>query len=107
MTFGERVVLIALAIPKGKITTYGTVARVAGGGNMASRSVTSILGKAYERGQKNIPFHRIVYANGTVWMTESNKKARMKKYREEGIIVDERGRIQNFEEILYDISKKS
>ena len=105
MTFGERVVLIALSIPKGKVTTYGRIARVAGGGNMASRSVTSILGKAYSQGQKDIPFHRIVYSDGRVWMSESHEKERMRKYKEEGILLDSKGRVIDFENVLYDIPK--
>ncbi len=63
-TFSERVSKIALEIPKGRVTTYGAIARAAGAGPMAAQSITSILGKAYENGAKNIPFHRIVYADG-------------------------------------------
>ena len=95
-TFSERVVRVALSIPFGKVATYGQIARAAGGGNMASRSVTGILGKAYEAGEKNIPFHRIVYADGKVWINDEHFKERMKRYREEGIEVDERGRIKDF-----------
>lgn len=38
----------ALAIPKGRVTTYGRIARAAGGG---ARSITSILAKAYRAGE--------------------------------------------------------
>ena len=41
---------------------------------MASQSITTILGKAYKQGEKNIPFHRIVYADGTVWLSDKYKK---------------------------------
>ena len=44
-TFSERVVELALSIPKGKVTTYGAIARAAGAGPMAAQSITSILGK--------------------------------------------------------------
>ena len=97
-TFSERVVRIALSIPKGKVATYGQIASAAGGGNMASRSVTGILGKAYEAGEKNIPFHRIVYAGGKIWINDEYREKRMKLYKKEGIEVDERGRIKDFEE---------
>ena len=99
-TFSDRVIKIALAIPKGKVMTYGQIAQKAGGGPMASRSVTGILGKAYEAGQKDIPFHRIVYANGRVWISDTYAKERLKKYKEEGIEVDAKGRITNFGEVL-------
>ena len=101
-TFSERVVRIALSIPLGKVATYGKIAQAAGGGSMASRSVTGILGKAYEAGEKNIPFHRIVYAGGKIWINDEYRDKRMKLYKKEGIEVDDRGRIKNFEEKLFE-----
>ncbi len=95
-TFSERVLEIALAIPAGKVMTYGDIARFAGGGAMASQSITGILGRAYDRGVKDIPFHRIVYADGRVWIDERHRKERMQKYKTEGIHLDERGRIKDF-----------
>lgn len=99
-TFSERVVRIALSIPKGKVTTYGRIAKAAGGGTMASQSITSILGKAWENGEKNIPFHRIVYADGHIWIDAKHRKERLKHYKEEGIELDDRDRIKNFRDIL-------
>ncbi len=101
-TFSERVVRVALSIPFGSVATYGQIARAAGGGSMASRSVTGILGKAYDKGEKNIPFHRIVYSDGRVWINDSHRKERMKKYKQEGIEVDARGRIKDFESKLFE-----
>ena len=103
ITFSERVVKIALAIPKGRVTTYGRIARAAGGGPMASQSITSILGKAWENGEKNIPFHRIVYADGRIWVDAKHRKERMKRYREEGIELDEKDRIKNFRTLLWEL----
>jgi len=101
-TFSQRVVLIALSIPKGKVTTYGSIARAAGAGPMASQSITSILGKAYDAGERRIPFHRIVYADGRIWINESHRIERMKLYKKEKIEVDERGRIKDFREKLFE-----
>jgi methylated-DNA-protein-cysteine methyltransferase-like protein len=102
MTFSERVVAIALRIPKGKVLTYGGLAKLAGGGPMASQSITTILGKAYDRGETGIPFHRIVYADGRVWMSTEYEKERLKKYKAEGITLDAKGRIIDFYEKIYD-----
>ena len=102
MAFGERVIVIARSIPKGKVMTYGGIARAAGGAPITAQSITSILGKAYDRGAKDIPFHRIVYSDGRVWIDESHYKERMQKYAEEGIEVTERGRIVNFEQKLFE-----
>ncbi len=95
-TFSERVVLIALSIPKGRVTTYGRIARAAGTGPMASQSITGILGKAYDAGARSIPFHRIVYADGRIWVSENCRKERMKLYKKEGIEVGKNGKISAF-----------
>jgi alkylated DNA nucleotide flippase Atl1 len=49
-SFSERVVAIALSIPPGRVATYGAIARAAGGGGMASQSITGILAKQKGRG---------------------------------------------------------
>ncbi|MDP9249402.1 MAG: MGMT family protein [bacterium] len=121
-TFSERVVKIALEIPKGKVMTYGDIARVAGAGastgsassnrgTMAAQSITSILSK-YEAGLKNtrlagrksrqVPFHRIVYADGRIWVSPSRRKERLALYKKEGIKLDAKDRIVNFRDILID-----
>lgn len=98
--FSLRVYDLALSIPAGRVTTYGALAKAAGGGPMASRSITSILSKAPN--PHAIPWHRIVYAGGKVWLDNEHEAARQKMYKREGIIVDTKGRIKNFEEIFYD-----
>lgn len=99
-TFSERVVKIALEIPPGRVTTYGRIARAAGSGPMASQSITNILGKAYQNGMKNIPFHRIVYSDGKVWLSGGYKDKRLALYKKEGIKLDKNNRIINFRDIL-------
>ena len=101
-TFSERVVELALSIPKGRVSTYGALARAAGAGPMAAQSITAILGKAYDSGVESIPFHRIVYAGGKIWTHPKYHKERMKKYKKEGIEVDAKGKIKNFREILFE-----
>lgn len=101
-TFSQRVVEAALSIPAGRVTTYGRLARACGAGPMASQSITGILAKAYNEGEKNLPFHRIVYANGTIWVNDEYKAKRMKLYKKEGIEVDAKGKIKNFEEIIFE-----
>ena len=101
-TFSERVIKIALAIPRGRVTTYGRIARAAGAGPMASQSITNILGKAYMAGVKNIPFHRIVYADGKIWVSDEYKKKRLALYKKEGIKLDKNNRIMNFRDVLFE-----
>lgn len=80
-TFSQRVVDAALDIPFGRVTTYGQIARACGGGGQAARSITSILAKAYTAGEKNIPFHRIVFAGGKVWLNNEYSARRLKLYK--------------------------
>ena len=102
MTFSEYVVKLARMIPKGRVTTYGRIARAAGGGTMASQSITAILGKAYNEGVKDIPFHRIVYANGRVWIDDIHKKERLCLYKKEGIELDTNNKIKDFNDVVFE-----
>lgn len=103
-SFSERVVRAVLSIPKGRVTTYGRIAVACGGGAMASQSITAILGKAYTNGQTDIPFHRIVYADGRIWVDSTHRTKRLKLYKQEGIELDGKDRIKNFKEKLFDFS---
>ncbi len=104
LTFSERVVKIALSIPKGRVTTYGRIARAAGAGPLAAQSITNILGKAWDAGGKNIPFHRIVYADGHIWVDARHRAERLKRYRQEGILLDAKDRICNFRTVLFELT---
>ncbi len=91
-----------MSIPKGRVSTYGRIAKAAGSGSMASQSITSILAKAYQSGYKNIPFHRIVYANGKIWINDKYYKTRMNLYKKEGIEIDDKNKIKNFMDKLFE-----
>ncbi len=103
-TFSDRVIKIALSIPKGRVTTYGRIARAAGAGAIAAQSITTILGKAHDNGVKNIPFHRIVYADGHIWVSPSHRKERLELYKKEKIELDKNDRIKNFRDILIEFT---
>ena len=102
MTFSERVLKLALSIPKGRVSTYGRIARAGGAGPMASQSITTILSKAWEAGEHKIPWHRIVYADGRVWVNEDHKAERLRLYKKEGIKIDKNGRIIDFNKVLFE-----
>ncbi len=100
--FSKRVIDIARAIPKGRVTTYGIIAERAQGGKMAARSITSILSKAYDSGIKDIPFHRIVYIGGKVWMNNEVDGKRKKLYKQEGVEIDEKGYVKDFWDVVWE-----
>ncbi len=97
--FSRRVWELAMMIPPGRVTTYGILARAAGGGAMASQSITTILSKAPH--PESIPFHRIVYSDGRVWITPEYEALRKQYYNHEGIKLDNKNRIIDFQEKLY------
>jgi methylated-DNA-protein-cysteine methyltransferase-like protein len=98
-TFSQRVWELATSIPEGHVTTYGILAKAAGGGAQSARSVTGILGKAPNRAA--IPWHRIVYSGGKVWLAPECEEERRELYALEGIEVNQKGIITNFEEVVY------
>ena len=53
-------------------------------------------------GNKDIPFHRIVYANGTIWVDEQYRAKRMKLYKDEKIEIDKNNKIKDFEKKLFE-----
>jgi alkylated DNA nucleotide flippase Atl1 len=100
-TFSQRVVEAILTVPEGRVTTYGRLARACGSGPMASQSITGILAKAYNEQGIVIPFHRIVYANGKVWLDDAHAKKRLALYKKEGIELDKNNTIKNFDSIVF------
>lgn len=97
VTFSERVLGLALSIGPGELSTYGDLARHAGAGGQAARSISGILARYYKKGQTDIPFHRIVYSSGQVWKSDVYDKVRLKLYAAEGIDIDEKGYVKFFE----------
>lgn len=100
-TFSERVIKAALSIPKGRVSTYGDIARVCGGGGQAARSVNAILVRAYNNGHTDIPFHRIIYSDGRVWKSQYFHEVRLSLYKKEGINIDEKGYVKNFSSLRH------
>lgn len=59
--FKEKVLLIVNSIPKGQVTTYGTIATLAG----IPRGARLVGGILHFKGEKT-PWHRIVNRNGFI-----------------------------------------
>jgi methylated-DNA-protein-cysteine methyltransferase-like protein len=97
--FSKKVVKLALTIPPGRVTTYGLLATAAGGHPLLAQMITHILGKSDKSDQ--IPFHRIVYASGKVWLSPKYESIRKKLYKKEEIKLDKNGKIIDFEKKIY------
>lgn len=99
MTFSKKVIKLALSIPFGRVTTYGILAEAAGGHPMLARMITHLLSKSPDA--DHIPFHRIVYSHGRVWLDDRHRQSRLELYRQERIILDSKNKIVNFSDIVY------
>jgi len=90
-TFTQAAIEIIKRIPKGKITTYGRIALMAGNPNGA-RQVARILHTSSRK--HDLPWHRVVNRDGRVSLPRGNGYERQKDLLEqEGVVFDHRDRI--------------
>ena len=101
MTFAEQVYAACSKIPKGKVSTYGEIARFL---NSAPRAV----GQALKRNPyaPKVPCHRVVASSGKIggFMGESSGPEINRKIcllKEEGVTIVA-GKINNFKEKLFE-----
>ena len=79
-------------IPRGRVTTYGAIARalkLSGGARTAGRAMAACPSG------RGIPWHRVVGAGGRLLLREPNVSLQRKLLETEGLHVVER-RIENF-----------
>jgi methylated-DNA-protein-cysteine methyltransferase-like protein len=79
------------AIPRGKVSTYGAVARVAG---LPGRARLAGLALRVSPPQMNLPWHRVVGAGGRIVFPPSSRQHReqARRLRAEGVAVKD-GRV--------------
>lgn len=85
-------------IPKGKVTTYGEIARELTGSVRAARAVGQAV--ANNPNPISIPCHRVVRSNGDVGGYSLGVDAKLRLLREEGIAIQGK-RVVNFEHTLF------
>jgi O-6-methylguanine DNA methyltransferase len=93
--FARRVLSVVRRVPPGRVTTYGTVARLAGKPR-AARAVGNIMREARQPG---VPYHRIIAANGMLggYTDLALKRALLAA---EGLVVT-RTRVRNFAKVKW------
>jgi deoxyribonuclease V len=94
---------IVSQVPKGMVTTYGTVARALGD-EIAKRAVGVML-NTYSPPVK-MPCHRVVYSGGGLGGFAYGLPSKIKMLAEEGVKVKD-DKIYNFENIFFDDFKTS
>jgi len=81
--FTETIIQIIQSIPKGKVLTYGRIAKLAGNPR-AARQVSWTLHSSSKK--YNLPWHRVISSNGMLSMSSTEDKLYHKKLLElEGV----------------------
>ncbi|MCA8957499.1 MAG: methylated-DNA--[protein]-cysteine S-methyltransferase [Planctomycetes bacterium] len=95
--FHQRVWEQVRRVPAGKVTTYGDVA-AALGLRRAARQVGYALA-ALPPDQERVPWHRVVQASGRIARSIDSEcgAEQARRLRAEGVTVDPRGRVVEFE----------
>lgn len=89
-SFQQRIFQILAAIPLGKVTTYGDIARLAGSPR-AARQVGGVL-KRLPAGSK-LPWHRVINRLGEISLTGDDLDRQRHALLNEGIEVSPEGKI--------------
>jgi O-6-methylguanine DNA methyltransferase len=94
--FTRRVIAVVRRVPVGRVTTYGTVARLAGKPR-AARAVGNIMAEARYPG---LPYHRVIAANGLLGGYGGNIGLKRALLIAEGLTVG-RTRVRNFANVQW------
>ena len=94
MDFRKKVLDLCAKVPKGKVTTYGAIAK-------KLKTSPRAVGGALKRNEHPIviPCHRVVKSDGSLGGYTSEKYRKDVLVRKEGLKIKE-GKIQNFEKVL-------
>ena len=96
-SFNEQVYEIVARIPKGRVTTYGTIAVLCGRPRAAR-----IVGGIAHRGPQDLPWQRVVKAEG--WLAEGfpgGIEGHRMALLEDGVKTSPRGRVIDFNKIYW------
>jgi O-6-methylguanine DNA methyltransferase len=94
--FTRRVLSVVRRIPVGRVTTYGTVARLAGKPR-AARAVGNIMRDARAPG---LPYHRVIAAGGAIGGYGGNIALKRSLLIAEGLTVSGR-RVKHFNRVKW------
>jgi len=86
----RRIIEQILAVPRGKVSCYRDVALRAGIPNGARQTVR-VLHSMSEK--HNLPWHRIIRADGKIALSDEGKALQIKLLRKEGVKVSSDGQV--------------
>ncbi len=96
MSFNEKVWKVLKKIPKGKIATYGQIAR-ASGSQLAARAVGNACNK--NPFSPKVPCHRVISSSGHIGGYAQGTQKKKKLLEREGIKV-KNNKIVNFKQVI-------
>ena len=98
--FRSRVVAVVAAIPEGRVTTYGTIARHLGG---TARQVARVLSGFTAEESARLPWFRVVAAGGVVSTVKLGAVGRRQvaRLRAEGVGVTARNKVEEFDAVAW------
>ena len=97
--FYERCYTLLTKIPKGKITTYGEIARALN--SKAWRAVGTAMAK--NQNPIIIPCHRVIRSDGRIGEYAFGQKKKIALLQKEGVVI-ENGRIKDLNQFMYRFS---
>lgn len=97
--FARRVLTIVRRIPPGRVTTYGTVARLAGRPR-AARAVGTVMRKS---GAPGVPYHRVIAAGGRLGGYGGASGLKRSLLVAEGLVVTG-GRVRHLASVMWPAS---
>lgn len=101
--FYEHVWEIARQVPKGRVTSYGAIAKALGAPNW-SRMVGHAMG-ACGQADKPVPYYRIVNSSGHLTGDPSAANRRQELLEQEGIVIINH-KIKDFKQVFWNPSKE-
>ena len=100
--FQTRVYQLTSRVPRGKVTTYGAIAKALGKKGHASRAV----GQALNRNPfaPTVPCHRVVQSDGKLGGFGGELATKIERLEKEGIKIAD-GRVLHFPRVLYTFNR--
>lgn len=99
-SFSQSIYINLHHIPKGKVISYGNLAKLSGYPNY-SRHVGKVLAALPDDTQ--LPWHKVINSKGYISLSGEAMIRQKEKLEKEGIEVNADGRVVNFKEIMIDI----
>ena len=95
--FAQNIYTNLYYVPKGRVITYGQIAKLAGFPNH-SRHVGKILSKLPKETQ--LPWYRVVNAQGKISLQGDRFERQKQLLEEENILIKDNGSVSNFKQVV-------